>query len=451
MADRVLAGFRTWKERHEERVHAARDEFLSKSGVVGSWEKDVQKLNSVSPSVLGVAELMSAENGLHNKVACRRRQRGRVSQDFGVRTNDSAKFAPPSAMSSPSDNYTASPKPKSPLLQRSGTVADRISEKLRQASISNSTGSHRSQLSIDGKTLPAPPTPLRSSSPVAMSGPKSPKEEKFIPPTDPMGQPKVQSDGPPLPSKNGLMNPSIEVSEAPILLSGLSLSAQSLKDLLRKLDSYLQTTPAPGVDIDPEQQTSRSKAAMASRQWGTILGTYEKAFTGEEVVGWLQAHVEGFGSDWERCADAAAELYRSGYISRAGVGRTFEPTAETHYVLKLNANEPSSSVPPAVTNQFSMLKSYLPASLGSSDEPAHVRHRRDAIKADESYKEGVRVAEEKRLEMEERIERGLRIWERWERERLGAVRNGASQSEISTYLSAQAVRSCPGATSYPPW
>jgi hypothetical protein len=47
LADRVLAGFRTWKERHEERVHAAKDEFLSKSGVIGSWEKDVQKLNSV--------------------------------------------------------------------------------------------------------------------------------------------------------------------------------------------------------------------------------------------------------------------------------------------------------------------------------------------------------------------------------------------------------------------
>jgi len=348
-----------------------------------------------------------------------------------IKLTSSVKFAPPSAMSSPSDNYTASPKPKSPLLQRSGTVADRISEKLRAASISSSNGSHRSHLSIDGKTLPAPPTPLRSSSPVETSGPRSPKEEKFIPPTDPMGQPKVQSDGPPLPSKNGIKSPSIEISEASILLSGLSLSAQSLKDLLRKLDSYLQTTPAPGVDIDPEQQSSRSKAAMASRQWGTILGTYEKAFTGEEVVGWLQAHVEGFGGDWERCADAASELYRSGYISRAGVGRTFEPTSETHYVLKLNANESSTgSVPPAVTNQLSMLKSYLPASLGSSDEPAHVRHRRDAIKAEESYKEGVRVAEEKRLEMEERIERGLRIWERWERERLGAVRNGASQSKI---------------------
>jgi hypothetical protein len=245
-----------------------------------------------------------------------------------------------------------------------------------------------------------------------------------------MGQPKVQSSGPPIPSKNGLKSPLIEISEAPILLSGLSLPAQSLKDLLTRFDTYLQTTPAPGVDIDPEQQTSRSKAAMASRQWGTILGTYEKSFTGEEVVGWLQANVEGFGGDWERCADAAVELYQSGYISRAGVGRTFEPTEETHYVLKLNANESSSTassmVSPAVTNNLSMLKSYLPTSLGTSDEPAHVRHRRDAIKADEAYKEGVRVAEEKRLEMEERIERGLRIWERWERERLGAVRNGRS-------------------------
>lgn len=48
LADRVVAGFRTWKERHADRVHAARDEFLSKSGVIGSWEKDVAKLKTVS-------------------------------------------------------------------------------------------------------------------------------------------------------------------------------------------------------------------------------------------------------------------------------------------------------------------------------------------------------------------------------------------------------------------
>ena len=246
-----------------------------------------------------------------------------------------------------------------------------------------------------------------------------------------MGQPKVQSDGPPLPSKHNSRSPSIDIPQTPLLLSGLSLPPQGLQDLLRRFDSYLQTTPAPGVDIDPEQQVSRIKAALASRQRSTILGTYEKTFSGEEVVGWLQANVEGFGGDWERCADAAAELHKSGYLSRAGVGRGFEPTDETHYVLKLTASEgitasASNMVSPTVTNNLSMLKSYLPVSIGSSDEPAHVRLRRDAIKADEGYKEGVRVAEEKRLEMEERIERGLRLWERWERERLGAVRNGKS-------------------------
>lgn len=343
----------------------------------------------------------------------------------------SVKFSPASlAAQSPTDTYTASPKPKSALLQRSGTVADRISEKLRQASVASSRSS--SHLSVDGKTLPAPPTPLRSTSPVDMdNGPASPKEEKFIPPSDPMGQPKVQSDGPPVPTKNHARSPSIDVPEAPLLLSGLSLPPHGLKDLLRRLDQYLQVTPAPGIDIDPDQQVSRIRAAMSSRQRGTILGTYEKTFSGEEVVGWLQANVEGFGGDWERCADAATELHSRGFISRAGVGRGFEPTPETHYVLKLNANEPASSnLVSHSINNFSALKAYLPASMGNSDEPAHVRLRRDAIKADEGYKEGVRLAEEKRLEMEERIERGLRIWERWERERLGAVRNGKNPSRL---------------------
>jgi hypothetical protein len=43
----VLSGFRTWRERHEDRVTAAEEEFLSKTGVVGSWEKEVQKLSQV--------------------------------------------------------------------------------------------------------------------------------------------------------------------------------------------------------------------------------------------------------------------------------------------------------------------------------------------------------------------------------------------------------------------
>lgn len=48
LEQRILTGFSQWKERHEVRVKAARDEMLSKNGVVGAWEKDVQRLNSVS-------------------------------------------------------------------------------------------------------------------------------------------------------------------------------------------------------------------------------------------------------------------------------------------------------------------------------------------------------------------------------------------------------------------
>jgi hypothetical protein len=48
LEQRVLSGFRQWKDRHEERIRAAKEEILSKTGVVGVWEKDVQRLQAVS-------------------------------------------------------------------------------------------------------------------------------------------------------------------------------------------------------------------------------------------------------------------------------------------------------------------------------------------------------------------------------------------------------------------
>jgi hypothetical protein len=215
------------------------------------------------------------------------------------------------------------------------------------------------------------------------------------------------------------------------LLSGLSLPAQGLKDLLHRLDAYLLTHPAPFSDASVHPST-RSNAALASRARNTILGTYEKTFSGEEVVEWLRENVEGFGGDWERCVEAASELTKLGHFSRIGVGRGFDSGYDTYYILKVNLSDPiaaiSSPLSPATsTNIQSMIKSYLPSSLGAAtDEPAHVRLRREAVKADEAYKEGVRTAEDRRLEMEERIERGLRLWERWERERLSVLKTGLS-------------------------
>jgi hypothetical protein len=354
----------------------------------------------------------------------------------------SAKFAPtasPNLLSPVMDNYTSSPKPQNAALRRSGTVADRISEKLRAASISSPPRSnHKTLLSIDGKILPSPPTLLRPSTPVnddSLRSPTSPsREEGFIPPTEPNGQPIMHSAPPAVPSKDSPVSQSSNSVPQPILLSGLSLSARSLHDLLNRFDAYLLTTPAPYADFT-SQSTSRSNAALASRRRSTLLGTYEKTFSGEEVIGWLREHMEGFGGDWERCADAARELHAMGHLSRAGVGRGFEPSEDIYYILRMNPAETTSALPPSTSAQLqqvqSRLKSYLPAALGSSDEPSHVRLRREAVKADEAYREGVSGVEDRRLEMEERIERGLRLWERWERERLGIVKSGSSHCSDS--------------------
>ncbi len=347
----------------------------------------------------------------------------------------SIKFAPatsPSVRSPVADGYTTSPQSRNEALRRSGTVADRINEKLRAASVTKSPPlrNHKPKLSIDGKMLPPPRT---AESPDEGS---PTKEDTFIPPTEPNGQPTIHQSSPPVPQKDNPTSPLTNGSTPPVLLSGLSLSTQNLQDLFRRFDAYLLSTPSPDSDAPSSSSSSRSNAALSSRHRTTILGAYEKTFSGEEAVDWLKENVEGLGGDWERCEQAASELYKMGHIGRAGVGRGFESSYDTFFVLKQGTSQSTQSgilpmSPSTSANLQSMLKSYLPGSLASSDEPAHLRLRKEATKADEAYKEGVRSAEEKRLEMEERIEKGLRVWERWERERLAVVKAGKSLACIA--------------------
>lgn len=378
----------------------------------------------------------------------------------------SAKFSTTSGPASapPLDSYTQSPPPKNAQLRRAGTVADRISEKLRAAS-----GAHAHQRKpSEEKELPPPPSAsesetqevkdvpvlsrLKTVDPVAgAESPSSPtQEDAFIPPTDPNGQPIMSREmaSPSTPTHDGE-----RPKESPvyILLSGLSLPGRSFKDLLIRFDQYIVTHPAPGATLEE----LNTRAVLASRQRSTIIGVYEKTFSGEELVQWLSKNVEGFGGEWNRCVDAAGELQRMGHVSRIGVGRGFEPDDETFYTLRVNPTDGGVNVnvaqiqsniqsslknihlpthlPSQVTNFSSPLsasaasipswaKGYLPASFGS-DEPAHIRLRREAANANHAYINGVQHTEARRLEMEERIERGLRTWEKWERERLGVVRS----------------------------
>jgi hypothetical protein len=245
----------------------------------------------------------------------------------------------------------------------------------------------------------------------------------------------MSGDVPAVPDKEG-KGPEKQVPELPVLLSGLSLPARDFKGLLMRLDQHLQTHAALGSALQGELST---RTVLASRQRNTILGTYEKTFSGVEVVEWLRKNLKGIGGEWDRCVDAAGELQRMGHLSRIGVGRGFEPSDDTFYTLKLNPGEGGTALAsiqsniqssfkeislssPVSSNYTSMFKHYLPASLGSnSDEPMYVRLRRDADKAQDAYRLGVEESEVKRLDMEQKIERGLRVWEKWERERLGVV------------------------------
>jgi len=303
--------------------------------------------------------------------------------------------------------------------------------------------------SIDEKVLPSPPgaLPLLDTSLKPVTGddkdengnsPSSPaREEPFIPPSEPDGKPTIHSGPPAPPSKAEQKSSASAGLSNPILLSGLSLPPNGVKELLNRFESYLLSTPAPYSPNPPQTSTTRSNTALATRHRTTILGAYEKTFSGEEIVEWLRQHVEGFGGDWERCEDAAAELHSQGYFSRIGVGRGFEPTSETYFVLKLNSAEGSSlgsPLSPAVSGNINSLlksyQSYLPGSLGS-DEPAHIRARKEAVKADEAYKHGVEMAEEKRLLMVEKMEVGLRNLGMWERERMNIVKKGLSVIRVS--------------------
>ncbi|ODO00626.1 GTPase activating protein [Cryptococcus wingfieldii CBS 7118] len=422
LEERVLLAWKGWVERHGVRIKEAKGDMLGKGGIIAAWEKDVQKLETLKKAYL---------------------TKSRAADD----SEDDAKFAPApanNAMSPPLDNYTSSPKTTPSKLtganlRRAGTVADRISEKLRAASVSSgssvapsSPSRHRNTYSVDGKVLPPPPSPLKTEDLTSSGGPESPsspREERFTPPVHPVGKPAAS-----------VVDNHVSHDDS-ILLSGLSLTQQGLKDILKQLDLYLLTHPAPNAE-SPLIPSTKSNAALASRQRSTILGVYEKTFSGAEVVEWLTNTVEGFGGEWDRCEDAATELHKMGFFSRIGVGRGFDAGDDTYFILKINGPETTSQLPlginsplspaaatNAIPSLFKQYQSYLPASLANSDEPVHVRLRREATKADEAYREGVWSAEDKRLEMEERIERGLRIWERWERERLAAVKQVLKEYE----------------------
>jgi hypothetical protein len=119
--------------------------------------------------------------------------------------------------------------------------------------------------------------------------------------------------------------------------------------------------------------------------------------------------------------------------------RASEPASKASTAVA-NTTPAATSTPtlPSLSTASTLVKSYLPAltslpsalnpSADSGAEASHVKARKEAKIADEEYRAGVDDLEMMRLRVEEWVEKGLKNWERWERERMGSVKTGTSST-----------------------
>lgn len=79
-----------------------------------------------------------------------------------------------------------------------------------------------------------------------------------------------------------------------------------------------------------------------------------------------------------------------------------------------------------IVKQSSAFASFVMKQIkaGSDSQPPHVRARIEAGDADEAYRQGVRRLDRLRLALEDHIEESLKLLQKWESDRLRAVKTG---------------------------
>ncbi|KAG5647823.1 hypothetical protein DXG03_007747 [Asterophora parasitica] len=329
---------------------------------------------------------------------------------------DDAKFAPNTGGSVP-DKYTTSPRMRpvdgrgAPT--RTASVSERISQRLKEIQ-KKSAGALHSALAEDSS--PAPPAEAEKSIPKVDKGKgkavdlDQDQEQEHLtssPPTlSPLLPPRELDAAPTPPSP-----------PAPMLLAGLSLPPAAVSQLLTRAAVELPLRP---VRIP-------------------LLGEYPDCFSGEEFVTWLNDNVPGFGGSLDRAEDAARDLTeRDGLLRRIGeLGNQFEHADDAFYQFRpkafdlenasTNAVTPSSSAKslrPEIAKRTGNLVNLVSKVLNNNanGEPAFVRARQEADQADYNYRLAVRKLDRQRLGLEERLEEMLRALQRWETERLRAVK-----------------------------
>ncbi|RXW11827.1 hypothetical protein EST38_g14029, partial [Candolleomyces aberdarensis] len=315
---------------------------------------------------------------------------------------DDAKFAPNSGAS---DTYTKSPRirpadAKRTPPQRTASVSERIAQRLKEIQ-KKSVEAIAAATADDPNTSPDEAeeklTPkLDKGKGRAVDGAASPEE---------VTSPLVLT-----PTAERLTSPTAPTGPPPVVLAGLSLPQATVSQLLTRAAAELN---------------------LRSVRF-PLLGEYNDAFTGEEFVAWLNRNVEGFEGSLDRAEEAARDLTeREGLLRRLGeLGNQFEDSEDAWYQFRPKAFDlegKSGEQPVRNETLFKRTGNFVnlvskALNANNSGEPVHVRTRHEAEEADKAYRVAVRRLDRQRLGFEELIEETLRVLQRWEAERLAAVK-----------------------------
>ncbi|KAF9266919.1 hypothetical protein L218DRAFT_1074764 [Marasmius fiardii PR-910] len=327
---------------------------------------------------------------------------------------EDAKFAPNTV----ADRYTTSPRlrPADGRLppQRTVSVSERIAQRLKEIQM-RSVGA----LSGDSASSHATSETTNLFTAEPESETESPKLDKGKGKAidEAPGSPTVLSS--PLPM-SPLLPPKVDipppVSADEILLGDVPMPLSAVSQLL--------TRAANEINLRPVKFP--------------LLGEYQDCFNGEEFVMWLKVNVPAFEGSLDRAEDAARVLTeQEGLLRRIGeFGNAFEDADDAFYQFRAKAfnldNKASDAISSPIkniqtgeilkrTNNFVNLVSKALAA-NPTNEPAFVRARHEAEEADKAYRIAVRQLDRRRLHLEEKLEESFKTLQRWEIERLRAIK-----------------------------
>ncbi|KAI0766927.1 hypothetical protein BD413DRAFT_480506 [Trametes elegans] len=348
---------------------------------------------------------------------------------------DDARFAP---ITHPvGDQYTSSPKlkplganpsaaPRPP--QRQATMSERITQRLKEFRLN--AGNHQ------------PQQPARPEKPDVQFD-ADVEEEKQVPKLDKGKGRAVES---------GAGTPQRVLSPPPIEMPPAAAKANPPK---------LETDPVPpaplppldvaGISMTPTEVSALLKRAKAELPLRPVrfplLGEYKDCFSGEEFASWLNENVKAFDGDLDH-AEVAARVLTEKYnlLRRLGeLGNDFENADDAFYQFRPKAftldappakaaegqvTTPIDKLPPLAQNVVGRTAGFanlVTKAFATSGEPPHVRARREAEVADKEYRIAIRKLDRQRLGLEERIEDGLKTLQKWELDRLRAVKTVLTQ------------------------